>query len=264
MSKIGIFFLLSCSILMADVRYTLRCEIESTDKKLMESGALKEAARDCSSEIFQTAARQMSRTSQLTQIVEYANENTILIDHVKKTWTRNSAAQAAGLAQTAMEQMKQMGAKVNMTTEAIKEKREIAGYEAKGLTNLLEISFAMPGIQEGMSSAVRIEFWVSETAPGAKEILAWAAKQKDQGVGSQASLTMRMLGQIVSSIPGGNQMLQEGGNLFGQLMEVSMKMESKGMGNEARMNMVMRAEKFLTDSIPASEFEIPDGYKEVK
>lgn len=264
MTKSWILFVLSCGMLMADVRYTMRCEIESTDKKLMESGALKEAAKDCSSEIFQTADRQMSRTSRLTQIVEYANENTILIDHAKKTWTRNSAARAAGLAQTALEQMKQMGAKVNMTTEAIKEKREIAGYEAKGLTNLLEISFAMPGLQGGMSSAVRIEFWVSETAPGAKEILAWSAKLKDQAEGSQASLTMRMLGQFLSSVPGGNQMLQEGGNLVGQLMEVSMKMESKGMGNEAKMNMVMRADKFSTEAIPATEFEIPDGYKEVK
>ena len=78
-------------MLMADVRYTLRCEIESTDKMLTQSGAMRDAMKDCTSEIFQTGERQMSRTARMTQIVEYATESTVVIDHSKKTWTRSSA-----------------------------------------------------------------------------------------------------------------------------------------------------------------------------
>ena len=264
MRRSGILFILSCGMLMADVRYTLRCEIESTDKMLTQSGAMRDAMKDCTSEIFQTGERQMSRTARMTQIVEYATESTVVIDHSKKTWTRSSASQTEAAAQAAMEQMKQMGVKLKMSSEPIPEKREISGYAASGLASLVEMTFAFPGMDRGMSSRVRMEFWVSETAPGAKEILAWTANQKQEGVASKASPTLRVMGQFLTAVPGGNQVLANGANLVGQLMEMNMKMESKGMGDAPTMNMSMRAETFSTEAIPASEFEIPDGYKEVK
>ena len=264
MSRNGILFVFSCGMLMADVRYTLRCEIVTNDMMLTQNGALRDATKDCTSDIFQTAERQMSRSGRMTQIVEYADETTILIDHVKKTWTRNSASQTEAAARASMEQLKQMGVKLKMSSEKIVEKREIAGYEAKGLANLLEMSFNFPGMDQGMSSTVRIEFWLSETAPGSKAILEWSAKQKSLGAGSQNSPTLRIMNQFLAAVPGGEQLLRESGNLVGQLMEMNMKMESKGMGNAADMRMTLRAEKFSTEAIPASEFEIPDGYTEVK
>jgi hypothetical protein len=59
-------------------------------------------------------------------------------------------------------------------------------------------------------------------------------------------------------------MLKDGENLVGQLLEMSMVMETKGLADTLTMKMVMRAEKFDESPIAASEFAIPDGYQEVK
>jgi hypothetical protein len=254
-----LLFLMASTAILADVRYQLRCEIESSDKVVSKSGALADAMKDCSSEILQTADRQMIRNGKSSQIIEFGTETTILVDHVKQTWTKNGAGQADLAAQAAMEQLKQMGAVFKMTSNLLEEKKQIAGFESKGMASLLNMSFNFPGMDKGMSSVALMEFWVSETAPGAKEILAYAAKN-----GPSASPTMRMMGQFLASVPGGNQLLKDGSALIGQLMEMTMTMETKGLADTLKMKMTLRAEGFDEKPIPASEFAIPAGYKEVK
>lgn len=254
----------SAGILMADVRYTLRCEIESSDKVVSKSGALRQAMKDCTSEILQTADRQLSRNSKTTQILEFASESTITIDHEKKTWTRNGTAVAEQAAQASMDQLKQMGAVFQLISNPLTEPKEIAGYSAKGLASVLTMSFNFPGMDKGMSSRAQMEFWISESAPGAKEIMEWAKKQKKGPTDVPTSPTMRMMAQFLATMPGGRQMLKDGENLVGQLLEMSMTMETKGLADTLTMKMVMRAEKFDTSPIAASEFAIPDGYQEVK
>ena len=253
-----LLFLMASTAILADVRYQLRCEIESSDKVVSKSGALADAMKDCSSEILQTADRQMIRNGKSSQIIEFGTETTILIDHVKHTWTKNGAGQADLAAQAAMEQLKQMGAVFKMTSNLLEEKKQIAGFESKGMASLLNMSFNFPGMDKGMSSVALMEFWVSETAPGAKEILAYAAKN-----GPASSPTMRMMGQFLASVPGGNQLLKDGSALIGQLMEMTMTMETKGLADTLKMKMTLRAEGFDEKPIPASEFAIPAGYKEV-
>ena len=255
-----VFFLLSlaAATLSADVRYTLKCEIESNDKMMAKSGALQDAMKDCTSTILQTADRQLTRTSKSTQIVEFGSETVITIDHEKKTWTKNGAAQAEYAAQASMNQLKQMGAVFRLTSSPITEPRTIAGYEAKGMVSVLEMTFNFPGMPQGMVSRAQMEFWVSDTAPGAKEIVAWSTKNK------QASPTLRMMSQFLATVPGGNQVLKDGEHLVGQLLEMGMRMETKGLPDVLSLKMTMKAEGFDTTPIPASEFAIPDGYQEVK
>ncbi len=252
-------FLVISGSMLADVRYQLRCEIESSDKIVSKSGALADAMKDCSSEILQTAVRQMIRNGKSTQIIEFGTETTILIDHAKQTWTRNGAGQADLAAQAAMMQLKQMGAVFKMTSNQLAEKKQIAGFESKGMASLLQMSFNFPGSDKGMSSNALMEFWVSETAPGAKEILAYAAKN-----GPGASPTMRMMSQFLANVPGGNQLLKDGSGLIGQLMEMTMTIQTKGLEDTLNLKMTLRAEGFDEAPIPASEFAVPAGYKEVK
>ena len=249
-------FLMVSASLLADVRYQLRCEIESSDKVVSKSGALADAMKDCSSEILQTADRQMIRNGKSTQIIEFGTETTILIDHAKQTWTKNGAGQA-DLA--AMDQLKQMGAVFKMTSNQLAEKKQIAGFESKGMASLLQMSFNFPGMDKGMSSNALMEFWVSETAPGAKEIQAYAAKN-----GPGASPTMRMMSQFLATVPGGNQLLKDGSGLIGQLMEMTMTIQTKGLADTLNLKMTLRAEVFDEAPIPASAFVVPAGYKEVK
>lgn len=253
-----LLILLVSAPMPADVRYQLRCEIESSDKVVGKNGALAEAMKDCSSEILQTADRQMIRNGKSTQIIEFGTETTILIDHAKQTWTKNRAGQADLAAQGAMDQLKQMGAVFKLTSNPLEEKKQIAGYESKGMASFLNVSFNFPGMDKGMNSTALMEFWVSETAPGAKEILAYAAKN-----GPLASPTMRMMSQFLASVPGGNQLLKNGSGLIGQLMEMTMTMETKGLADTLKMKMTLRAEGFDEKPIAASEFAIPTGYKEV-
>lgn len=254
-----LLFLMVSASLLADVRYQLRCEIESNDKVVGKSGAMADAMKDCSSEILQTVDRQMIRNGKATQIIEFGTETTILIDHAKKTWTKNGAGQADLAAQATMEQLKQMGAVFKMTSNQLTEKRQIAGFEAKGIASLLQMSFNFPGMDKGMSSNALMEFWVSETAPGAKEILAYAAKN-----GPGASPTLRMMSQFLSTVPGGNQLLKDGSGLIGQLMEMTMTIETKGLADTLKLKMTLRAEGFDEKPIPATEFAVPAGYKEVQ
>lgn len=253
-----LIFSMISGTLLADVRYQLSCEIESSDKIVSKSGALADAMKDCSSEILQTADRQMIRNGKTTQIIEFRTETTILVDHLKKTWTRNGAGQADQASQAAMEQLKQMGAVFKMTSNQIAEKKHVAGFESKGMASLLDMSFKFPGMDQGMSSRALMEFWVSETAPGAKEILAFAAKN-----GPGASPTLRMMSQFLATVPGGNQLLKDGSGLIGQLMEMTMTIETKGLADSLKLKMTLRAEGFDETPIAASEFAIPAGYKEV-
>ena len=81
-----------CGALSADVRFVLRCELETNDKVINKAGTLEAAMRDCTTEVFQTAARQITRNSKVTQIIEYDSEMVTTIDHERKTWTRATAA----------------------------------------------------------------------------------------------------------------------------------------------------------------------------
>ncbi len=254
-----LIFLMISTTLLADVRYQLRCEIDSSDKVISKSGALADAMKDCSSEILQTADRQMIRNSKTTQIIEFGSETTILMDHLKNTWTKNGAGQADQAAQAAMDQLKQMGAVFKMTSSQISDTKQIAGFESKGMASMLDMSFNFPGIDKGMSSKALMEFWVSETAPGAKEILAFASRN-----GPGASPTLRMMSQFLSTVPGGNQLLKDGSGLIGQLMEMTMTIETKGLADTLKLKMTLRAESFDEEPIAPGEFEIPPGYKEVK
>lgn len=250
--------MLGAGLALGDVRYTLKCEIESTDKVMLKTGALADAMKDCTSTILQTSDRQLTRNAKGTQIVEFGSESVITIDHEKKTWTRSAAAKAEQAAQASLQQLQQMGAVFRVTSNRLSEPRMIAGFEAKGMVSILEMSFNFPGMQQGMSSRAQMEFWVSETAPGAKEIMAWAAKDK------MASPTLRMMGQFLATVPGGSQVLKDGQDLVGQLVEMTMRMETKGLADVMSMRMTMKAEGFDTSPIPGSEFEIPAGYTEVK
>ncbi len=258
MRSFFVFLVISAS-LPADVRYQLRCEIESSDKVVSKSGALADAMKDCSSQILQTADRQMIRNGKSTQIIEFGTETTFLMDHTRKTWTKNGAGQADLAAQAAMEQLKQMGAVFKMTSNQVAEKKQIAGFESKGIASLLQMSFNFPGMDKGMSSNALMEVWVSKTAPGAKDILAYAAKN-----GPGASPTMRMMSQFLATVPGGNQLLKEGSGLIGQLMEMTMTIQTKGLEDTLNLKMTLRAQGFDEAPIPASEFAVPAGYKEVK
>jgi hypothetical protein len=250
-------------VLSADVKYTLRCEIESSNKVMVKPGALEDAMKNCTSTILQTADKQLTRTGKTTQIVEFANETVITIDHEKKTWSRNGTQAAEQAAHASLNQLKQMGAVFKLTSNPVIEAQKIAGYDAKGLISILEMTFSIPGMPTGMSSRAQMEFWVSDTAPGAKEIMAWAAKSKTAD-GLQVSPTMRMMSQFLSTVPGGNQVLKDGQHLVGQLVQMSMTMETKGLEEGVKMKMTMKAEGFDTTPIAASEFAIPDGYQEVK
>jgi hypothetical protein len=242
-----------------DVRYTLKCEIESSDKMMARTGALQDAMRDCTSQILQTAEKQLTRNGKVSQILEYGTESLITINHEKKTWTRNAAAQAEMAAQQSMQQLKQMGAVFRVVSNPISETKQVGGFEAKGIVSVLEMSFNFPGMPPGMSSRSQMEFWVSDTAPGAKEIIAAAGKN-----GAGVSPTLRLMGQFLATVPGGQEMLKDAGKLVGQLVEMTMKMETKGMADVLSLKMTMRAEDFKTEPIPAAEFAIPDGYTEVK
>jgi len=258
-----IFLLLAVGILSADVKYTLRCEIETNDKVMLKTGALADAMRDCTSVILQTADRQLTRTGKMSQLIEFGTESVITIDHEKKTWSKNSAEKTEAAAQASMNQLKQMGAVFKLTSNPLTETQKISGYDAKGLVSVLEMSFNFPGMQQGMSSRAQMEFWVSETAPGAKEIIAWAAKSKSSH-GMQVSPTIRMMSQFLSTVPGGAQALKDGQHLVGQLLQMGMQMETKGLADVLSLKMTMKAEGFDTAPIAASEFAIPDGYQEVK
>jgi len=258
-SKILVVYLALCAAARADVRYTLKCEIESSDKVMARTGALQDAMRDCSSQILQTAEKQLTRNGKVTQILEYGTENLITIHHEKKTWTRNGAAQSELAAQASMQQLKQMGAVFRIVSNPIAEPKQVAGFDAKGIVSVLEMSFNYPGVPSGMSSRAQMEFWVSETAPGAKEIIAAASKN-----GAVGSPTLKIMGQFLATVPGGQEMLNDAEKLVGQLVEMTMRMETKGLADVLSLKMTMRAEDFKTVAIPASEFAIPDGYVEVK
>jgi hypothetical protein len=251
-------WMLSAAALTADVRYTLKCEIESTDKVILKTGALATAMRECTSTILQTGERQLTRTERFTQIVDFAKEDVVTLDHEKKTWTKFSTAKEEQAAQASIMQLQQMGAVFRIVSNPISEPKMIGGFEAKGMVSVLEMSFNYPGMQKGMNSRAQMEFWVSETAPGAKEIMASSAKNK------LASPTMRMMGKFLATVPGGSQVLKDGQNLVGQLLEMTMRLETKGLADVLSMRMTMKAEGFDTSAIPASEFSIPDGYTEVK
>jgi len=240
----------------ADVRYLLRCEVESSDKMMSKSGALQAAMKDCTSEILQTKEKQLSRNGKVSQILDFKTETTITLDHEKKTWSKGTASVGEKAAQAQMEQLKSMGAQFKMVSNPITETKKIAGYEAKGLAGLLQMTFNFPGMDKGMSSRAVMEFWVSETAPGAAEVL--------QATSGQQSPTLRLMAQFLTTVPGGSQMLKDGANLRGQLMEMTMKMETAGLADTLSLAMLMRAENFVVGPIEASEFEVPADYKEVK
>ncbi len=246
------------ALLWADVRYTLKCDIESNDKVMLKSGAMVAAMKDCSSTILQTATRQLTKTSRMTQIVEFGSESIITIDHEKKTWMRHDAAQTEQAAQASLRQLQQMGAVFQLSSHAIERPRVIAGYEAKGIQNVLTMTFQFPGMPQGMNSRSQMEMWFSETAPGAKEIIAAIGSNTDN------SPTMRMMRQFLATFPGGDQVIKETRNLRGQLLEMSIHMETHGLAEPLNLKMTMRAEGFDTTPIPASEFDVPEGYKEVK
>ncbi len=258
---IGLF--LVCGALWADARFVLRCELESSDKVMNKAGALEAAMRDCTTEVLQTATRQITRNSKVSQIIEYDSEMVTTLDHEKKTWSRATAAQSEAATQASVAQLKQMGAQFRVISNPITETKTIGGYEAKGMVSVLEMTFQFPGMQQGMSSRAQMEFWVSETAPGAKEILAWAAKTKDKGAGI-GSPTIRMMKQFLGSVPGGEEAIRTGQSLVGQMVEMTMRMETKGLADVNTVRMTMRAEGFETKPVDEKEFVIPEGYTEVK
>ncbi len=252
-----------CGALWADVRFMLRCDLESSDRVVSKAGALEAAMRDCTTEVLQTATRQLTRNSKMTQIIEYDSEMVTTIDHVRKTWTRATAAASEAAAQASVTYLKQMGAQFRVVSNPIAESKVVGGYEAKGMVSVLEMTFQYPGMQQGMSSRAQMEFWVSETAPGAKEILALSAKMKDEGAGI-GSPTIRMMKQFLGSVPGGQEAIRTGQALVGQMVEMTMRMESKGLADVSTVRMTMRAEDFKTDAVDEKAFAIPEGYMEVK
>lgn len=242
----------------ADVRYTLKCEFTSSDKTSMQTGALANAMRDCSTEILQTASKQLTRTTRGTQILDIATGDVILLDTEKKTFTRSTAETTGKMAQSNMQQLQAMGAKLEFKTEPIPRPRVITGFEAKGLASDISMSFQMPGMPQGVNTQARMEFWVSETAPGAKELIESAKKNK------VSSPMLRTLGPLLASIPGGAEMMKNSENLLGQLLELNLTMETQGLPQALQVKMVMRAENFSTEPIDPKEFEIPAGFSEVK
>lgn len=250
--------ILTAGTLSADVKYTLRCDIESPDKQMAKSGALATAMKDCTSTVLQSANRQAFRNGKSTQIFELGSETVITIDHEKKTWSKNGLAETESRTQAAMAQLKQMGANFKMISNPLSEPKTIAGFASKGMVSILEMSFNFPGMQQGMSTRTQLEFWVSDSAPGAKEFIEWTEKNK------AVSPTLRMMGLFLASFPGGDQVLKDTKNFVGQLMEMSVHMETKGLADTLNLRMTMRAEGFDTSPIPPSEFAIPDGYQEVK
>ncbi|MFN8941438.1 MAG: hypothetical protein ACK5ZJ_17035 [Acidobacteriota bacterium] len=252
-----------CGALSAQVRFVLRCELETSDKVVSKAGTLEAAMRDCTTEVFQTPSRQLTRNTKVTQIIDYDSEMVTTIDHERKTWTRATAAASEAAAQWSVTQLKQMGAQFRVVSNPIAETKVVGGYEANGMLSVLEMTFQFPGMQQGMSSRAQMEFWVSQTAPGAKEILAWSARIKDKGAGI-GSPTIRMLKQFLGSVPGGQDAIRTGQTLVGQLVEMTMRMETRGLSDVNTVRMTMRAEDFKTGPVDEKVFAIPEGYAEVK
>lgn len=251
-----IFCLLAAlGVARADVRYTLKCEMESNSKVKTLSGALEQAMKDCTTQILQTDKRQLTRNGKTTSIIDYDANSRITIDHQAKTWTRTGIAGVEQANQAAMAQLKAMGAQFKIASNLISEQREISGYRSKGLLSILDMSFSVPGMPKGMSSRTMLEIWVSDSAPGAKEIITRSGEN---------SPTMAMMRQFITTIPGAEEMLREVSQLVGQLMEINMVMDTKGLDDTMTIKTRLSAENFDTKPIDPAEFEIPKDYKEIK
>jgi len=263
MAKAFLLMVAMCIYLRADVRYVLRCEMESSDQVMAKNGVLADAVRNCTTEVLQAKGKQLTRTARSSQIYFYETEEVITLDHGNQTWTKSSVEEAERASQAALAQLKQMGAVFRIVSNPRSEGKEIGGYPAKGMVSVLDMSFQVPGLPKGMSSRTQMEFWASEAAPGGKEIADWTRSMQAKG-SHVTSPTLRMMTQFFASIPGGAQVLKDAEGMTGQVLELTMRMETQGLADTLTMRMTMRAEDFDTKPIPETEFAIPAGYKEVK
>jgi hypothetical protein len=251
----GILLLLAPLPLWADLRYQMRCEMESSEPMLSQMGALAEAARNCSVEVLLTPNRQSIRNAKMTQIIHSAEGFSFQLDHADKTYRRLSLAEMQRGNQASLDQFKAMGAQVSMNTRKLPAPRTINGYSATGLESELTIRVPVPGLPRPIQMAAKVEIWVSREAPGAESVPA----------ANQASAAhLQTIMQFLRGIPGGEKLLSEGALSAGQIMESRMRMEMPSGEDTSVIQIRMQAENFQTGPIDPKEFEVPAGYREVQ
>lgn len=253
----GILLLLASLPLSADVRYQMRCEMESSEPMLTKMGALAEAARNCSVEVLQSGSRQLIRNAKMTQIFHSEEGYVIQLDHVDKTRRRMSFDEMQRGNQASLDQFKAMGAQMNIATRKLPAPRAIEGYLSKGVESNFTIAVPVPGLPRPMQMSARVEVWVSAEAPGGKDVSQSAA-------GNATSPQFQMMMQFLRGIPGGDQILREGALPTGQLMETRMRMELPAGDGASVIQIRMQAEKFQTTPIEPQEFAVPADYREVQ
>ncbi len=253
----GILLLLVSMPLWADLRYQMRCEMESSEPMLTKMGALAEAARNCSVEVLHTGGRQLIRNAKMTQIFHPEEGYVIQLDHVDKTRRRVSFEEVQRGNQASLDQFKAMGAQMNIATRKLPAPRAIEGFVSEGVESDLTIDVPIPGLPRPMRMATKVEVWVSAEAPGGKEINRGAQ-------GNTASPQFQMMMQFLRGIPGGEQILREGALPTGQLMETRMRMELPSGEATSVIQIRMQAEKFQPGPIDPKEFEVPTDYREVQ
>jgi hypothetical protein len=253
----GILLLLASLPLWADLRYQMRCEMESSEPMLSQMGALAEAARNCSVEVLQSGSRQLIRNARMTQLFHLEEGYLIRLDHVDKTRRRISFEELQQGDQASLEQFQAMGARMNIATRKLPAPRVIEGYLSEGVESNFTIAVPVAGLRRPMQMSARVEVWLSAEAPGGKD----AAK----GIAGKAtSPQFQMMMQFLRGMPGGDQILREGALPTGQLMETRMRMELPGGDGVSVIEIRMRAENFATSPINPEEFAVPADYREVQ